>query len=205
MSGAIAATFDDVMVQNVPAVPSNCEHSFVIWRAFTPPAPVAEPTLARIAAVTATAISASARFMMGLLPSCALLAPMPRAWHPGRPVSAVPAPDSTGCWHGDAVARDRVRPPRRSSGSRPSAAAERDPKRREVRAHHGEVARTVVELVLGDSFDRVEDGGSNVRLAGDGLRELRRQERLEEDGRGAALAHELDQLGERLRARLGFR
>ena len=30
---SIAARFEDVIVQNVPFVPSNCEHSFVTWRA----------------------------------------------------------------------------------------------------------------------------------------------------------------------------
>ena len=38
--------FEDVIVQNEPAVPSYCEHSFVTWRAPLRSVELAEPAVA---------------------------------------------------------------------------------------------------------------------------------------------------------------
>src|SRR5215210_3804352 len=64
---SIARRLDDVIVQNEPAWPLYCEHSFVAWRAPLRAVDVAELAVATTAAAAIANTSAKVRFMTDLL------------------------------------------------------------------------------------------------------------------------------------------
>ena len=82
--------------------------------------------------------------------------------------------------------------------------SERLLERREVRAHDGEVVLPGGDLVVGQALERVEHRRLDAGLARDRLRELRRDERLEEHGRRSRRLHEVDEVGDAASRRLGL-
>ena len=75
----------------------------------------------------------------------------------------------------------------------------------EVRPHDGEVVGAGGDLVVRQPLERVEHRGLDARLARDRLRQLRRDERLEEHGRRPGAPDDVDEArdvpGRRLRLR----
>ena len=85
------------------------------------------------------------------------------------------------------------------------AAAERRAQRCEVPAHHAEVVVAAGSVLVRQPFQRIEHRGPRAGLPRHRLGELRRDERLEEDGRGALAPDPLDERLQAPRARLRLR
>src|SRR5919198_5029143 len=83
---SIVFRLDDVIVQNEPAAPVYCEHSFVTCRAPLRGVAVAEPAVTANAAAAIATASAIVRFITDLLPSQVLVARgrVPRPRRSGR-------------------------------------------------------------------------------------------------------------------------